>query len=64
MRHNRLRRLITYRALTNRERLYKKCWEHIRVLELIENGKREEAAQTLFKHLDATRREQENNSNS
>lgn len=57
--HNRLRRLITYRALSNRQRLYKRCWEHLRILDMIEGGDREGAANLMRQHLIETRQEKE-----
>ena len=53
---NRVRRLIEYRQQTkssrDRSRLYRQCEEHLQLLDLIEAGKRVEAARTLREHLD------------
>ena len=53
---NRVRRLIEYRQQTksarDRSRLYRQCEEHLRLLDLLEAGKRDEAAAMLREHLD------------
>lgn len=48
---NQLRRFIGYKANVDRSRLLVQCQEHIRLLDLIESGRREEAAQFLWSHL-------------
>lgn len=50
---NRLRRLIDYRAMFDRGRLIKQCEEHIRLLDLLLDGKQEEATEVLRMHLGA-----------
>jgi DNA-binding GntR family transcriptional regulator len=53
---NRLRRLIEYRQQTksarDHERLHRQCEEHLRLLDLIEAGRRVQAAEMLREHLD------------
>jgi DNA-binding GntR family transcriptional regulator len=49
---NQLRRFMGYRSNVDRSRLMTQCLEHIHLLDLIESGRREEAAQFLWKHLD------------
>jgi DNA-binding GntR family transcriptional regulator len=49
---NQLRRFMGYKANVDRSRLTTQCLEHIHLLDLIESGRREEAAQFLWKHLD------------
>jgi len=50
---NRLRRLIEYRAMFDRGRLIKQCEEHIKLLDLLLEGRREQAAEFLRLHLGA-----------
>ncbi|WP_426956563.1 GntR family transcriptional regulator [Muricoccus radiodurans] len=52
---NRLRRLIEYRKFLDNERLRSQGEEHLALLNLIEAGKREEAAAFLRRHLEAVR---------
>ncbi|CAD0261175.1 GntR family transcriptional regulator [Pseudomonas veronii] len=49
---NQLRRFMGYKANIDRSRLVTQCQEHIHLLNLIESGRREEAAQFLWRHLD------------
>lgn len=49
---NQLRRFMGYKANVDRSRLVTQCQEHIHLLDLIESGRREEAAQFLWTHLD------------
>ena len=51
-RQNQLRRFMSYKANVDRSRLMTQCLEHLHLLDLIESGRREEAAQFLWKHLD------------
>jgi DNA-binding GntR family transcriptional regulator len=51
-RQNRLRRLIEYRHHVERSRMVHQCQEHLHLLDLLENDKREEAADFLRRHLD------------
>lgn len=50
-RTNRLRRLIEYRITTDRSRLPGQSREHLVILDLIEAGRRAEAAEFLFRHI-------------
>jgi len=50
---NRLRRLIEYRAMFDRGRLIKQCEEHIGLLDLLLEGRQDEAAEVLRMHLGA-----------
>lgn len=51
-RQNQLRRFMAYKANVDRPRLIQQCREHIELLDLIESGQREQAAQFLRSHLD------------
>ncbi|MDB6050885.1 MAG: GntR family transcriptional regulator [Pseudomonas sp.] len=51
-RQNQLRRFMAYKANVDRPRLITQCKEHIHLLDLIETGHREEAANFLRNHLD------------
>jgi DNA-binding GntR family transcriptional regulator len=48
---NRLRRLIEYRITVDRSRLPVQCREHLHILDLIETGDREQAADFLRIHI-------------
>lgn len=48
---NRLRRLIEYRITVDRSRLPRQCKEHLRILDLIEAGKMEDASAYLRRHI-------------
>lgn len=48
---NRLRRLIEYRVTIDRTRLPRQTNEHLHILDLIEGGRRNEAAAFLFTHI-------------
>ncbi|MDQ2066129.1 GntR family transcriptional regulator [Xinfangfangia sp. CPCC 101601] len=50
---NRLRRLIEYRLTVDREKARARCAEHVRILELVLAGSREEAALLMERHLAA-----------
>lgn len=54
-RQHRLRRLIEYRHQVDRSRLVGQAREHLQMLDMIESGKREEAAAFLRRHLDKVR---------
>ncbi len=54
-RQNRLRRLVEYRTNRQRSRLAAQCREHLKLLDLLEAGRREEAADFLRQHLDVVR---------
>jgi DNA-binding GntR family transcriptional regulator len=50
---NRIRRLLSYEAMSNRTRYIGQAEQHLALLDLIEAGKNEEAAEALRKHLDS-----------
>ena len=52
---NRLRRLIEYRKFLDNDRLRTQGEEHLALLDLLEAGRREEAAAFLRRHLEAVR---------
>lgn len=52
---NRMRRLLEYRAHYDRERFAQQCREHLHLLDLLEQGSREDAARYLRRHLDVVR---------
>ena len=52
---NHTRRLLEYRAHLDRSRLIGQCREHLRLLDLLEQGARVEAARFLKRHLDVVR---------
>jgi DNA-binding GntR family transcriptional regulator len=55
-RMNRLRRLMEYRLAVDRSRLTRQCQEHLEILDRLESGSREGAAQFLRKHIEGARR--------
>ncbi|KIY41252.1 GntR family transcriptional regulator [Pseudomonas sp. 10-1B] len=55
-RQNQLRRFMAYQSNVDRPRLISQCKEHIQLLDLIEEGRREEAAVFLREHLDVVSR--------
>lgn len=50
---NRLRRLIEYGQVIDRERARLRCAEHVQILELILAGRRDQAADLMHRHLAA-----------
>jgi DNA-binding GntR family transcriptional regulator len=48
---NRVRRLISYRSMQHRERYVEHAKQHLRVLELLERERNEEASEELRQHL-------------
>lgn len=48
---NRLRRLIEYHITIDRSRLPRQAAEHLQILDLIEDGRRNEAAAFLYTHI-------------
>ena len=52
---NRLRRVLEYRTHKFRERLIGECQDHLRILDLVEEGRLPEAASFLREHLDRAR---------
>ena len=53
---NRVRRLISYRAMQDRKRYKQHCRQHLEVLDLLEQGRNEEASAVLREHLQSTLR--------
>ena len=51
---NRVRRLISYRSMQDRQRYKEHCHQHLHLLELLENGRHAEAADTMREHLART----------
>jgi DNA-binding GntR family transcriptional regulator len=51
---NRVRRLLSYRSTQDRKRYRQHCEQHLAILDLLEAGRNEEAAQALREHLSAT----------
>jgi DNA-binding GntR family transcriptional regulator len=51
---NRVRRLISYRSMQDRQRYTEHCQQHLQVLDLIAKGKRFDAAEMMRKHLQST----------
>lgn len=54
-RQNRLRRLIEYRHQLDRSRLARQAREHLRLLDLVEDGDLRQASEFLHTHLDKVR---------
>lgn len=52
---NRIRRLLVYRSLTDRSRYRQQAIEHLQILDLLELGAQEEAAELLRKHLEGVK---------
>jgi len=48
---NRMRRLLEYKAMINRERLVEQCTEHLEILDLLERGEVVEASYKMRQHL-------------
>ena len=48
---NRMRRLIEYRAMIDRQRFYSQATEHLQILDLIKEGNNLEAAHLIKQHL-------------
>ena len=51
---NRVRRLLSYRSTQDRKRYKQHCQQHLQILDLLEQGRNEEAADALRAHLGAT----------
>lgn len=51
IRVNRVRRLLTYRAMEDRARYYRQSREHLQILDLIAAGDREAAARLMEQHI-------------
>lgn len=48
---NRVRRLLAYRSMVNRQRYYSQAKEHIRILDLLVRDRNEEAAEAMRRHI-------------
>lgn len=51
---NRVRRLISYRSMQDRQRYKEHCKQHLHLLDLLEAGRNQEAADTMRDHLSRT----------
>lgn len=53
---NRVRRLLSYRSMRDRSRYREHCEQHLRLLELLERERNDEAAEAMREHLGSTLR--------
>ncbi len=53
---NRVRRLLSYRSMQNRQRYREHCDQHLAILDLLERERQAEAAEALRSHLQSTLR--------
>ncbi|HEX7889743.1 MAG TPA: GntR family transcriptional regulator [Ramlibacter sp.] len=53
---NRVRRLLSYRSMQDRQRYKQHCRQHLKILDLLEQGRNEEASGMLREHLQSTLR--------
>lgn len=53
---NRVRRLLSYRSMQERSRYREHCKQHLHLLDLLEQGRNEEASQAMREHLSSTLR--------
>jgi DNA-binding GntR family transcriptional regulator len=51
---NSVRRLLSYRSMKDRKRYKEHCIEHLKLLDLLEKGRNEEASNTMRAHLNST----------
>ena len=51
---NRVRRLLSYRSMQDRQRYKEHCQQHLRILDLLEKGRNPEASEALRRHLTRT----------
>lgn len=51
---NRVRRLMSYRSMQDRQRYKEHCQQHLHLLDLLEAGRNQEAADTMREHLSRT----------
>jgi DNA-binding GntR family transcriptional regulator len=56
---NRVRRLLSYRSMLDRTRYRQQCEEHLQILDLLEQGRNEDASAALRLHLQHTLRNHE-----
>lgn len=54
-RQNQLRRLVEYRQVLSREQVRGQCEEHMEILDLVEAGERDRAAEQLRRHLEGAK---------
>jgi DNA-binding GntR family transcriptional regulator len=55
-RANRVRRLLSYRSMTRRDRYPEHCRQHLHILDLLEREKNQEASEFMREHLEHTLR--------
>jgi DNA-binding GntR family transcriptional regulator len=48
---NRVRRLLVYRSLTDRQRFYRQAQDHLTILDLLQAGRQQEASIAMRDHL-------------
>lgn len=53
---NRIRRLLSYRSMLDRSRYREHCRQHLKILDLLERERQDEAAEMLRRHLQGTMR--------
>ena len=53
---NRVRRLLSYRSMRDRSRYKEHCEQHLRLLDLLERERNDEAAEAMREHLGSTLR--------
>lgn len=53
---NRVRRLLSYRSMQDRSRYVEHCRQHLGLLDLLERGRNDEAAEAMHAHLSSTLR--------
>jgi len=53
---NRVRRLLSYRSMLDRTRYRRQCRQHLQILDLLEQGRNEDAASAMRDHLQTTLR--------
>ena len=53
---NRVRRLLSYRSMQDRSRYVEHCRQHLAMLDLLERGRNDEAAEAMHEHLSSTLR--------
>ena len=53
---NRVRRLLSYRSMRDRKRYREHCEQHLRILDLLERERNQEASDAMREHLSSTLR--------
>jgi len=51
---NRVRRLLSYRSMRDRKRYKQHCEQHLHILDLLEQGRNQDASEALREHLQST----------